>query len=176
MCLQIEWVDEDHPADLNDPNVKAFLDNVVHSSTRSTITSGRYNPGKIPLQWGSIDIRGPLLLPGILNSHVSKLVDSADFEDDGLFCEYAYWLDFENKTMELNGYEFTFKEIREGGWKHGAEAFRAIRDVDALNKDRNDVLEAQNAITEELFVAYRQEEGGKRDAEVKELTRRRDEL
>lgn len=33
----------------------------------------------------------------------TQVVDNSDFANDGLFCEYAYYIDFENRRVEVDG-------------------------------------------------------------------------
>ncbi|RSH91119.1 hypothetical protein EHS25_010295 [Saitozyma podzolica] len=40
-------------------------------------------------------------LPHILSGKLRHLVDGSGFEDDTLFCEWAYFIDFENKTLTV---------------------------------------------------------------------------
>jgi hypothetical protein len=44
---------------------------------------------------------GPECLMAILSGRVTILVDSADFLMDGLMCEWAYIMDFEEQTLEI---------------------------------------------------------------------------
>jgi len=43
------------------------------------------------------------LLDRIWDGVQTYVVDGTNFENDGIFCEYAYWIDFENKIMEIKG-------------------------------------------------------------------------
>jgi hypothetical protein len=59
------------------------------------------------------------LLERIWDGRQTYIVDETGFADNGLFCEYSYWIDFENKVMEVEGViEGTlyvpFKEMRIG--------------------------------------------------------------
>lgn len=43
------------------------------------------------------------LLERIWDGRQRHVIDRTDFEQDGLFCEYVYRIDFENKIMEVEG-------------------------------------------------------------------------
>jgi hypothetical protein len=43
------------------------------------------------------------LLERIWDGRDKHVIDQTSFAEDGLFCEYAYWIDFENKVMEVEG-------------------------------------------------------------------------
>ncbi|KAF4635452.1 hypothetical protein G7Y89_g2648 [Cudoniella acicularis] len=59
-------------------------------------------------------------LPAIKSGNLKHLVESIDFLKDGLFCEWAYFIDFENKTLETfkNGKaieQVSFEKLGEAG-------------------------------------------------------------
>ncbi|KAH7410807.1 hypothetical protein BKA64DRAFT_661851 [Cadophora sp. MPI-SDFR-AT-0126] len=45
-------------------------------------------------------VQGAAALPQILNGKLKHLEESVDFLQDGLFCEWAYFIDFENEKLE----------------------------------------------------------------------------
>lgn len=61
------------------------------------------------------------LLARILSGDITVLPDSVGFEQDGLFCENSYWIDFEARTFETSSSWhahpqktlWTFKELRD---------------------------------------------------------------
>lgn len=59
------------------------------------------------------------LLDRIWDGRQKHIIDSTVFAQDGIFCEYTYWIDFENKIIEATGViEGTlimpFKDLRMG--------------------------------------------------------------
>jgi hypothetical protein len=63
------------------------------------------------------NLQGASALPRILDGTLSHLVDHTDFEEDELFCEWVYWIDWEQKTIKVSGgcdpAETTFAELTE---------------------------------------------------------------
>ena len=60
------------------------------------------------IAWGDREITSceePLnartLIPAIRNEEIEMLVDSTDFANDELFCEYAYLLNLDSRTLEI---------------------------------------------------------------------------
>jgi hypothetical protein len=61
-----------------------------------------------PINTGKIDnwynllhrLQGGKALPYILDGSLKHLSDDTDFAVDGLFCEWAYWIDFSDRTFE----------------------------------------------------------------------------
>lgn len=45
--------------------------------------------------------KGAHVLDDILTGRVKALRDDTDFADDHLFCEWCYWIDFENRTLRV---------------------------------------------------------------------------
>jgi hypothetical protein len=41
-------------------------------------------------------------LPHILNDTLCHMSDDTAFSEDGLFCEWSYWINFENRTLETD--------------------------------------------------------------------------
>lgn len=94
----------------------------------------RYLPAPFPRSVGSTFLRlcwipesGDIIQPSdqmqlldrIWDGVQTHVVDGTNFENDGLFCEYAYWIDFENKIMEIKGVikgvlTLPFKELKVG--------------------------------------------------------------
>ena len=58
-------------------------------------------------------------LPYILDGTLKHLPDETGFADDGLFREYAYWIDFENKVLEIEGLEEEVVKIEFGQMRKG---------------------------------------------------------
>lgn len=59
------------------------------------------------------------LLERIWDGRQVHVVDETEFAEDGSLCEYVYWIDFENKIMEITGVvkgvlTLPFKELRVG--------------------------------------------------------------
>ncbi|KDR84333.1 hypothetical protein GALMADRAFT_237119 [Galerina marginata CBS 339.88] len=44
--------------------------------------------------------QGAAALPAIKSGELQHMPESTDFLEDGLFCEWAYFIDFENKKLE----------------------------------------------------------------------------
>ncbi|WRT70457.1 uncharacterized protein IL334_007455 [Kwoniella shivajii] len=64
-------------------------------------------------------VQGAPCLSRILDGTLEHLIDSIDFMDDALFCEWVYWIDFENGTLQMdNGDEgkWDFEHLRSGFW------------------------------------------------------------
>ncbi|KAJ3507441.1 hypothetical protein NLJ89_g6303 [Agrocybe chaxingu] len=70
-------------------------------------------------------MQGAAALPAIQNGDLEHLVESIDFIEDTLFCEWAYFIDFENRKFETWAYgekldEVAFQVLVEKGqeyWK-----------------------------------------------------------
>lgn len=45
---------------------------------------------------------GAAALPHIFDGTLEHMIDNTDFEDDTLFCEWVYWLDFNNRTIAVS--------------------------------------------------------------------------
>ena len=43
------------------------------------------------------------LLERIWDGRQKYIIDETEFAQDGTFCEYAYWIDFESRVMEVEG-------------------------------------------------------------------------
>jgi hypothetical protein len=80
------------------------------------------------------------LLDRIWDGLQTYVVDGTDFADDGVFCEYGYWIDFENKVMEVTGVvdgvlTLTFKDLKVGLLsKLNAEYWKGVEAAEALEK------------------------------------------
>jgi len=80
------------------------------------------------------------LLGRIWDGRETYLVDATGFAEDGVFCEYAYWIDFENKIMEVTGVidgvlTLTFKELKVGILsKLNAEYWKGVKAAEALER------------------------------------------
>ena len=48
-------------------------------------------------------LQGAKALPRILDGTLGHLTDETDFEEDELFCEWAYWMDWEKRTLTVSG-------------------------------------------------------------------------
>ena len=46
-------------------------------------------------------MQGAVALPHILDGTLTHLVDGADFEEDTLFCEWTYFVDWEARTVRV---------------------------------------------------------------------------
>ncbi|TAQ87015.1 hypothetical protein B7494_g4645 [Chlorociboria aeruginascens] len=62
--------------------------------------------------------QGPALLPTIKKGVLKHLIESIDFLEDTLFCEWAYCIDFEKQTLETYAsgillHTITFEKLRE---------------------------------------------------------------
>jgi hypothetical protein len=80
------------------------------------------------------------LLERIWEGRQQYIVDNTEFADDGVFCEYAYWIDFENKSMEITGVvggvlTLAFKESKVGILsKLSAEYWKGVEAAEALER------------------------------------------
>ncbi|CAA7257357.1 unnamed protein product [Cyclocybe aegerita] len=56
-----------------------------------------------PTNWFCLlyKIQGATALPAIQSGILKHMVESIDFLEDGIFCEWAYFIDFENQTLEI---------------------------------------------------------------------------
>lgn len=59
-------------------------------------------------------------LPQILSGKLHHLIDHSGFENDGLFCEWAYFVDFENQTLSI---------VSGGMFSEGVETTVAFKDL-----------------------------------------------
>lgn len=58
--------------------------------------------------------QGAAALPRILDGSLSHMIDSTRFEEDKLFCEWVYWIDWDCKTLTVsNGCEPAEKSFAE---------------------------------------------------------------
>ncbi|KAJ3506975.1 hypothetical protein NLJ89_g6562 [Agrocybe chaxingu] len=57
---------------------------------------------KDPTNWFCLlyKLQGGAALPAIQSGNLEHLVESVDFLKDGIFCEWAYFIDFENQILE----------------------------------------------------------------------------
>jgi hypothetical protein len=66
----------------------------------------------------------------ILEGHLHHLPDSTEFEGNGLCCEWVYWIDFEQRTLEVDDGETTwrwgFDEMRAGMFREDGVLERNI--------------------------------------------------
>ena len=62
-------------------------------------------------------MQGAGALPRILDGTLNHLTDNSDFEEDTLFCEWVYWIDWEQKTFQVSDgchpVEISFAELTE---------------------------------------------------------------
>jgi hypothetical protein len=60
-------------------------------------------------------MQGAGALPRILDGTLGHLTDNTDFEEDTLFCEWVYWINWEQQTIKVSGgcdpVETTFAEL-----------------------------------------------------------------
>ncbi|KAF8901878.1 hypothetical protein CPB84DRAFT_1824505 [Gymnopilus junonius] len=75
--------------------------------------------------------QGAAALPAIQSGELKHMIDSRDFLANGLFCEWAYFIDFENRKLETWARterldEMTFDELV----KDGVEGFLARLESD----------------------------------------------
>lgn len=49
------------------------------------------------------NVQGAAALPHILDGTLTHLVDSTDFEQDTLFCEWSYFIDWEAREVQIVG-------------------------------------------------------------------------
>lgn len=71
------------------------------------------------------NVQGAKCLPHILDGSLKHQVDSTDFESDGLFCEWVYFIDWEKRELQVRN-EYvdevcSFAELDEG-WMDRVES------------------------------------------------------
>lgn len=61
--------------------------------------------GQSPRDWFCLlyKTQGAKELQPILDGRLWHLIDNTDFEEDKLFCEWVYYIDWENKTVTISG-------------------------------------------------------------------------
>lgn len=63
-------------------------------------------------------VRGARSLRPIFEGKLEVLPDQSYFEEDGLFCEYTYWIDFESRQFSTSSSDFfQQQESQEHMWK-----------------------------------------------------------
>ena len=62
------------------------------------------------------NVQGAAALPHILDGTLTHLVDYTEFEQDGLFCEWSYFVDWEERVVH----------IKSGGGREGKVGFGEI--------------------------------------------------
>lgn len=63
-------------------------------------------------KWGGLLcwIQGANILQPIFDGTLLHLVDQTDFVQDGIFCEHAYWIDFDKESLIMQNALFTDKD------------------------------------------------------------------
>ncbi|WWD08402.1 hypothetical protein V865_006514 [Kwoniella europaea PYCC6329] len=64
-------------------------------------------------------IQGAYCLPYILDGSLKHIIDSTEFVEDGLFCEWAYWIDFEKQVFIMDDEKerkWNFDQLDSGFW------------------------------------------------------------
>lgn len=126
------------PADINDDEIlKRYVPARFPSKVGSTFETLAW----IPDSGGIIETYRQLdLLERIWDGRQTYIVDETEFANDALFCEYAYWIDFENQVMEVTGVidsvlTVTFNELKVGLLdKLGAEYWQGVEAAEALER------------------------------------------
>jgi hypothetical protein len=104
------------------------------------------------------------LLDGIWDGRQRHVVDDTSFARDGIFCEYTYWIDFDNKTIEVEGVVegtlvMPFKDLRVGIFdEKNAEYWERVEKADREEDERERQLELDEKLKEQ-----------KRQLEVKDM-------
>ncbi|RSH91118.1 hypothetical protein EHS25_010294 [Saitozyma podzolica] len=87
---QLQWVDEDSPVP---PDFALDYANPHPFAT----------PTPPPSDWASVlwgfRLRASNALPHILDGTLQHCIDDSDFIHDGVFCEWAYYIDFESRRL-----------------------------------------------------------------------------
>ncbi|WVQ63222.1 uncharacterized protein L199_001373 [Kwoniella botswanensis] len=63
--------------------------------------------------------QGAYCLPYILDGSLKHLIDGTEFVEDGLFCEWAYWIDFEKQVFIMDDgkeRQWNFDQLDSGFW------------------------------------------------------------
>jgi hypothetical protein len=89
------------PRDIDDDEI---VKRYIPARFPRTVSMESYALSWIP-QSGEIiqDTQQRDLLQRIWDGRQKHVIDQTSFAEDGLFCEYAYWIDFENKVMQVEG-------------------------------------------------------------------------
>jgi hypothetical protein len=104
------------PPDIDDDEI---LKRYIPVRFRSSVHQALLNLAWIPENGELLDRSQHELLERIWDGRQTYIVDETGFADNGLFCEYSYWIDFENKVMEVEGVvegtlHVPFKEMKIG--------------------------------------------------------------
>jgi len=128
----------DFPPDISDDEIlKRYLPAPFPRSVASTFLRLCWIPESGDLIQASDQMQ---LLDRIWDGVQTYVVDGTNFENDGVFCEYAYWIDFENKIMEIKGVvkgvlTLPFKELKVGLLSQlNAEYWKGVEAAEASKK------------------------------------------
>lgn len=90
---------------------------------------------KTPGDWYCLlhKVQGAAALPYILDGTLAHMIDNTEFEEDRLFCEWVYYVDWEGRSVSVHGHgddwsEKSFKELDED-WMLSLEACENVGDI-----------------------------------------------
>ncbi|WVW81038.1 hypothetical protein I302_103029 [Kwoniella bestiolae CBS 10118] len=146
---EITWVDEEFelPSEelvelyttreyhLNSYEKKDKMDDPEKFERRHELSSRYYKH----MNWSQLlrGVQGAPCLALILSGELKHLIDSSDFEDNWLCCEYAYYVDFENQIFEMivggEGH-WTFDALRDEG-RYWGRLIRGRTDPERLMEE-----------------------------------------
>ncbi|KUJ21516.1 uncharacterized protein LY89DRAFT_376614 [Mollisia scopiformis] len=130
MVREIEWVDEDSKAPLELQEKYINLD-----FADETLNDG--SDGRSDWYWMLRKMQGSNALPEILSGNLKHMIQNVKFLKDGLFCEWAYFVDFEKKTIEIWAHgQFLEKISLEGVNEEGLE--QCLERMEELGEDSYD--------------------------------------
>ncbi|KAI0085018.1 hypothetical protein BDY19DRAFT_967623 [Irpex rosettiformis] len=93
---KIKWVAHDDP--IPPETMEEYKAAGYHLSTPT------YDEEREVLNWDMLlwGVQGTKMFQPILEGKLRHMLDSTEFATDALFCEWAYWVDFENERMEVD--------------------------------------------------------------------------
>ncbi|WWC92148.1 uncharacterized protein L201_007102 [Kwoniella dendrophila CBS 6074] len=135
--------------------------------------------GGEPRNWYSLlrGIQGASCLPYILDGTLKHLIDGTDFEEDGLFCEWSYWINFEDEFFVMNDGEerkWNFNELDKGFWgKLVDDKIQAEREMEKRRKEfepeRKKQLEALRALRRQAKMLDEENAKNEKNAKNQEI-------
>ncbi|WWC92128.1 uncharacterized protein L201_007082 [Kwoniella dendrophila CBS 6074] len=112
-----------------------------------------------PSDWYTLlrGVQGANCLPHILDGSLKHLIDNTDFEQDGLFCEWSYWINFEEQYLLMNGgkeRKWDFNELDKGYWaKLIDDDEQEERKRQGTGKDKGDEQAIHQSVQEAIVQA-----------------------
>ncbi|KAI0085022.1 hypothetical protein BDY19DRAFT_461409 [Irpex rosettiformis] len=97
---EIKWVSHDDP--IPPETMEEYKAAGYHLSTWMSV----YDKRREVVNWYMLlcGVQGTKMFRPILEGKLHHMLDSTEFASDSLFCEWAYWVDFENERLEMDMY------------------------------------------------------------------------